>query len=99
MSSGEEENSDLFDIFRHQTNNANKRKHRYKVFREQWANDPELRARYAETHRIWLERKRLSDQQKNWLFLRLVERFGNEELKELVREIEELNDLTVQSRC
>jgi hypothetical protein len=87
--------SDLFKIFEEELQDIQKNEHSNRKFRERWANDEEFRQRHLQSQIAYYKRKKAFDEQRHYLFLKLIERFGNDELKEIVKELELLDELRI----
>lgn len=83
----------LFDVFQEELNTLSKKNHRNKKFTERYREDEEFRKRLRESQVRYYERQRDFERQKNDIFLKLIQKYGNEELKDLVKQIELLDEL------
>jgi len=84
--------SGLFDAFQEELNNLSKKTHRNKKFTERYREDEEFRKRLRESQVRYYERQRDFERQKNDIFLKLIQKYGNDELKDIVRQIESLDE-------
>lgn len=84
--------SELFAIFNEELQEISKREHRNRKFTEKYREDEKFRNGLKQAQIRYYERQRDYDRQKNYVLLKLIEKFGNEELQEIVAEINKLDE-------
>lgn len=82
----------ILKVFQDELNDISKKNHRNKKFTERYREDEQFRTRLRESQIRYYERQRDFERQKNDIFLKLIQTYGNDELKSIVSEIEKIDE-------